>query len=368
MRFTELSSSDWRRISHFVGEMNECSDSNAIETFLHLRLRDLVDGDVTVWNEISAEGNINYASTFPDFGEQFWNRLAPSIASNIQQHPFALDYLRSRPMLHASRWSDYPSYKSFLKSELYNEPFNVWDCKHVCIGAVKSSRDAHLAFQVNRAKGNFRLKDLQIFQVLIPHFSVAYQRLRTLDSIERSILSNLAGDNIDSVFWLSLGPSLHIKNASSNAITTITNNIAKPETAFQLPHELRERLRSFVGAWGKNKISDSNRTASFKITSGSNQFTFEFQQLEAQGFQLTGRQRMSSDHSLLARSLREQLSNREYEICLWACKGKTNPEIAIILGIRVKTVEKHLTSIFRKLAIPDRRKLIASFGSRSCPR
>jgi DNA-binding CsgD family transcriptional regulator len=48
------------------------------------------------------------------------------------------------------------------------------------------------------------------------------------------------------------------------------------------------------------------------------------------------------------------LTPREAEVLLWVAQGKTNPEVAGILGIRPYTVRTHLERIFAKLAVETR--------------
>jgi DNA-binding CsgD family transcriptional regulator len=48
------------------------------------------------------------------------------------------------------------------------------------------------------------------------------------------------------------------------------------------------------------------------------------------------------------------LTPRECEIARWVTDGKTNPEIAIILGTSPRTIEKHMESILRKLGVENR--------------
>ena len=47
--------------------------------------------------------------------------------------------------------------------------------------------------------------------------------------------------------------------------------------------------------------------------------------------------------------LRASLTKRELECICWLTKGKTTPEIAIILNISSRTVEKYITSLKHKL-------------------
>ena len=54
------------------------------------------------------------------------------------------------------------------------------------------------------------------------------------------------------------------------------------------------------------------------------------------------------------------LTPREAEILFWVAQGKTNPEIATILGIGVTTVKKHLEATFAKLGVENRTSAAAA--------
>jgi DNA-binding CsgD family transcriptional regulator len=49
-----------------------------------------------------------------------------------------------------------------------------------------------------------------------------------------------------------------------------------------------------------------------------------------------------------------RLSAREGEVLDWLSEGKTNPEIAAILGISVHTVKRHVERVLQKLGVPNR--------------
>ena len=48
------------------------------------------------------------------------------------------------------------------------------------------------------------------------------------------------------------------------------------------------------------------------------------------------------------------LTPRECEVMLWICEGKRDREIAIILGLSARTVQKHVGNIFEKLRVETR--------------
>jgi DNA-binding CsgD family transcriptional regulator len=60
-----------------------------------------------------------------------------------------------------------------------------------------------------------------------------------------------------------------------------------------------------------------------------------------------------------------ELSPREVEVADWMRRGKSNEEIAIILGISSHTVKNHLERIFRKLGVENRHAAAATLHAAS---
>jgi len=65
------------------------------------------------------------------------------------------------------------------------------------------------------------------------------------------------------------------------------------------------------------------------------------------------------------RSYGEELSPRELEVAYLAAAGQTNRAIAETLVISPRTVEKHVASVRRKLAVPSRKELGSALASHS---
>jgi DNA-binding CsgD family transcriptional regulator len=60
--------------------------------------------------------------------------------------------------------------------------------------------------------------------------------------------------------------------------------------------------------------------------------------------------------------IRFQLTAREAEIGLWLAEGKSNPEIAAILGLSPRTIEKHMEKILEKLNVENRTAAAIAIG------
>jgi DNA-binding CsgD family transcriptional regulator len=48
------------------------------------------------------------------------------------------------------------------------------------------------------------------------------------------------------------------------------------------------------------------------------------------------------------------VTDREHDVCQWLLLGKTNAEIATILGMSPRTAEKHVHQLLRKLGVENR--------------
>jgi DNA-binding CsgD family transcriptional regulator len=54
-----------------------------------------------------------------------------------------------------------------------------------------------------------------------------------------------------------------------------------------------------------------------------------------------------------------RLTRREREVAQLVCEGRSNKEIAQNACLSLPTVKKHLHSVFRKLQVPSRTRLVA---------
>ena len=67
-----------------------------------------------------------------------------------------------------------------------------------------------------------------------------------------------------------------------------------------------------------------------------------------------GKREFTPDFSTFDPLLKLGLTPRAAETLLWLAQGKTNPDIATILGISESTIKKHVQEIFEKLGVETR--------------
>lgn len=54
-----------------------------------------------------------------------------------------------------------------------------------------------------------------------------------------------------------------------------------------------------------------------------------------------------------------ELTDREADVVALVARGRRNDEVAAELGLATKTVEAHLTRVYRKLGVRSRTELVA---------
>ncbi|MEW6302299.1 MAG: LuxR C-terminal-related transcriptional regulator [Verrucomicrobiota bacterium] len=70
-------------------------------------------------------------------------------------------------------------------------------------------------------------------------------------------------------------------------------------------------------------------------------------------------------HALSRDNLKQLgLTDREAEVLYWVAEGKNNPEIAVILDLSPRTVEKHLQNVFAKLGAENRMQALVIVNER----
>jgi DNA-binding NarL/FixJ family response regulator len=70
----------------------------------------------------------------------------------------------------------------------------------------------------------------------------------------------------------------------------------------------------------------------------------------------------SDDASPAPALLPNPLTQREMDVLEWVARGKTNRDVADILGMSPRTVNKHLEHIYEKLGVETRTAAVAQFG------
>ena len=114
------------------------------------------------------------------------------------------------------------------------------------------------------------------------------------------------------------------------------------------------RLRAWISSIEEGKGAATGIGAHFSLTQQCGQLTIHYVGKVAQGEHLLLLHEDRADVSAQRLSEGLKLTTREAEVLNWLAAGKTDRDIAAILGISPRTVNKHLEHIYPKLGVETR--------------
>lgn len=261
----------------------------------------------------------------------------------LHQHPIVKISL-DNPNGDALKITDVVSQAEFERTDLYNEFYRSIGVNKQMGCALLSEGDLTMTYAFTRQQADFTDREKAIASLAAPHFvnairnGFAFKRLSTaLDA---------GGSGVIAV--------------DRSGKTTFTSQFARFLLVRYFPGEKTnaDGLPETLAAW--------LRTAILSSRSREVQVPVRPYRIENQHGSLTIRlldNRQTHEDILL---LEEKpplspesfshlpVTKRESEILFWIAQGKTDPEIAILCGISIRTVQKHVENIYTKLGVESR--------------
>jgi DNA-binding CsgD family transcriptional regulator len=263
------------------------------------------------------------------------------------QHP-SITFLRQTRSRGAVKISDFMTTNEWYRTELYNEFFRKLDIRHQ-IGFMFLAGTVEVGFAANRKGRDFSETDRLILNILAAHLSQAIQNARALAKIQERmhhVADSPRGGG--TIVFTCEGNILFCSHKAADCLQRFWGPLAAnklPEALYSwlqpvLNHPTFDHLSSgvlhpFTKVGEKSSLSVRfvpNHTANEHLLILEEQF----RELPYSVFKEYG------------------LTDRESEVLNWVMQGKTNPEIAIILNISVKTAGHHIEHIMEKLGVERR--------------
>ncbi len=302
-------------------------------------------------------------------------------ARNCAAHPM-LDILIERPDLNIIRVTDIMSAEK-IKAHPYYEEFMVPDGWLYSVGVFVREEGRIIGMlSVNRREdqGDFTNDEMALLERLYPHIETSFlrvSRIRSNQAATLSLAAMLAKLPLPCVVVSWRGEISHINDYGRQACLDWeyvgSRRISSQNLSLAtLPDAIRERCLAIAG-----EIDEINTTNSSSVPAPSDTvihprdsslraiietvlprgepmsspaFLVRFEHIPRQGAD-------ACDPALLNKFC--DLSTAEKAVAVHLFDGLTNREIADTLGKSLGTVRKQTESIYRKLDIHDRRRLIA---------
>jgi DNA-binding CsgD family transcriptional regulator len=313
-------------------------------------LRRLVPADYVTYNEIDRQRRrVVYLGDPADWPAP--PGALQAFQAHLHEHPMLTQYWRTRETA-PLKFSDFLTRRQLHDLGLWQEFFLPMGLEHQLTCVLSRAARYRIGLAFNRAPGapDFSERDRLVLALLQPHLVQAYESAAAITRMlgDRGMLEAALETQEASI--VVVGPDGRIGPLSASARRRLEEYFDRPRRRDRLPEELARWAREAGAA--SRATDDLPRPVLPLIT-------------ERIGRRLVVRRLDAGDRVVLV--LEEQrtapdvdalrrfgLTPRETEVLTWAVEGKSNPEIATILGMRRRTVAKHLERTYAKLGVEGR--------------
>jgi DNA-binding CsgD family transcriptional regulator len=263
----------------------------------------------------------------------------------VHEHP-NFHRIMSTPNEAIFRISDAIPLAKFHRTTLYNEFYRVFDGEAQIAAAFRLAPNSLVTCSLHRPSIDFDDCELETLRLITPHLKAAFRNAQFVNQIdsERRYLSQAT---VKGILAMDDGGSIIFE---SQLAGEMLRKYFGETWGGGLPRAVREYVvAQSAASVGREyhrpaePLFVSNGTEELRVT-----VTFDTQQREVLIFLEERRPHTVADFE------RSGVTRREAEILFWIGRGKTDPEIALLLSISPRTVQKHIEHIFAKLGVETR--------------
>ncbi len=343
-----LSAKDISSLLAFVRDLYAIRDLPSFRSQVVSRISRLVHSEVTSYNEVNWERQQNASMSdhpgaldFPDSHRIF--------DQHMREHALIGHYARTGH-LQALKMSDFLTRSQFHRSGLYTDFYRRVGIEHQMAFVVPAPTPLVIGFALNRSRPDFSERDRLLLNLVRPHLVQAYRNAEAVSLLLNQGQPASAAEESERAAIL-VGARRRICLMTDSASRFLAKYFSDSSRA-------RPRLPDILDTWVKQQeeaswfgtsphfartplVVDQEKSRLFaRLLSGK-----EYSLLILEEQSTTLEPRISQSFGLTA---------REAEVLRWVARGKTNAEIADILAMSPRTVQKHLERVFQKLGVETR--------------
>ena len=336
---------DLRAALDFLRDIYALRDLKAFAAQIISNLPKVVASEHTSYNEVDPTAGRYRGVSEPALEA----RLQEAFTRHISEHPLIAHYARTADG-RTLKISDFLSTRRFHDLGLYSDFFRHVHVEHQIAFVLPAPPPLVIGIALNRSRPDFSERDRCVLNLLRPHLVQAYRNAEAVTRLQEEA-------SLFSVAVEELGRAIVCLNTDGRARAMTSQARQWLLRYFQHDSPRATRLPNALEQWIKQQdcllsrrddvppprepliIAKDTRRLIIRLVASSER---KLLLLEEQG--------MPDPPRLEALGL----TRREAEVLAWVTQGKTNAEIAIILGTRRRTVSKQLEHIYQKLGVETR--------------
>ena len=353
-----LTGVDLRTVSAFLQELYQLRAHDEFTTQLIDSLPSITEGEFTSYNEfvVGTPTVIYKSDQLPYCPDP--SHYAKALQDNLHEHRVVTHFFRTQEQS-AHTFSDFWSNRQFRATALYNEFYKPLKMSYLLFMGLRVN-NRMLSISRHRNDKEFSASAKTAFHAIHPHIQQALANSLAVTRMHNEVdaLRKAADNGQQGVTYVTGRGRVRFANVRAQQLLKSYALQARPGsdllTAYLrdwLSHlrKMVERRDDVPSAAGPLFIKgESGQLIIRRVPEGLNDvLLLEEQQTTPSLGQLS----------------HFGLSKRELEILGWVARGKTNPEIGLILNISRRTVHKHLEHVYVKLGVENRMAAVALIGN-----
>jgi DNA-binding CsgD family transcriptional regulator len=337
-----LSDAEYRETLDCLEAIHRCRKLDEFPRHVIAQLRKIIPCNLAGYNEVDLPRNRIVVVFDPPRPELDTARMA-EFGKLMPQHPVITYFDRTHDG-QALKISDFLSEKEYHERAIYQEFYKQIQAEDQISFAVQISPGFMIGIAFNRAQRSFTEKDRLRLNLARPHIIQAYLYAAELSGRATREFDLHAILRETGVGVIAANPAGEVLHATPGALECLARYLAVPESS---PPRLPSRLQEWLREEATRKAAPEPQV-----------FVRELDKLIVR--RVPGEERnllLLSEESgaAIARRLeRFALTPREREVLRWVAEGKSNAEIAIILGLTPGTVKLHVERVLSKLGVENR--------------
>ena len=336
------------KLSPFLLELHQFRDHETFVEHTLQSLHRLIPCERVTYNEMDIEKQTAYTNSTPN--DPRIRQLSSLFTALMHQHPSVrhvqTDRAREREAL---RISDFLTNRQFQNLPLYREYFRHLDTTHQLAVNIDGSADLFINLAFNRHKRDFSDEEHAVLTLLRPHLALAYRNAKRVSHAMKNLSGLTTAVTATGAAAVRVDQHGRISWMTDHA-EDLLRTYCHTASAEYLPPMIREWFRVQSATWLDQA---THLTSPQPMALHHHQGTLRLSVLrdETEWWVLLQELREDMDQGELKEA---GLTARETEVLRWVAQGKTNVEIAIILGTKPATIKKHLERIYVKLLVETR--------------
>jgi DNA-binding CsgD family transcriptional regulator len=334
-----LLSKDYEVLLECIRELHSFRSQTTLRSWLlDIALPKLIPSDWLSYNEVDLlqpentvailkpESNI-FASLFGRFKEV------------AHQHPLIMRQMQAVDFP-VHKISDFLTQDAYHQLELYQDVYKVMGVEYQIAATIRLDPGHVTAFALSRQKNDYTERDRVILELLRPHLVVAFNNLALINAHQAVLdTSKLALNELSSATII-IDPQNRILYHTGAGLQWI--GATSPGV-----------LPAKISGWLKEHAASGSRET-LRLIANSTEILLRLVPTDTADRRLLILTQKNPASPVPSSAKGFGLSKRQLEVAQWIGEGKTNSDIATILGISPRTVQKHVEHIFEKMAVETR--------------